>query len=111
MYSVLALFLVPAFVSGDPCTELAELVQATYDFVPATMPDGQRKAKFAAMDEVWKLVKSDKETYAPCLRKLLEAPDAQAWFRCDGSALLAEVDPSPASRVLEARLWSETSID
>lgn len=110
-WSVLAFLFAPVLGSGDPCAELAQLVQATYDFVPAQIPDAQRKPKFAQMDEVWKLVKSDKETYAPCLRKLLEAPDAQAWFRCDGSALLAEAEPSQASRVLEARLWSETSID
>jgi len=97
--------------ADDGCAPLTELVRKTYDFVPAKLPNEERKAKFAAMDAVWELVRSDRARFVPCLRELLAAPDAQAWFLCDGSALLSEVEPAPASFELQARLWSHTPLD
>jgi hypothetical protein len=101
----------PLFAQTDRCEQFTALVRKTYDFVPVEIPDERRKALFAAMDEVWNMAKSAPAVFTPCLRGLLEAPDAQAWFRCDGSSLLVELDPSRASLELKARLWSHTSIE
>src|SRR5882672_9942090 len=98
-------------VPGDRCEKLTQLVKSTYDFVPAKLGDAGRPAKFAAMDEVWKLAKSAPQTFASCLRSMLTAPDAQPWFLCDGSALLAEIEPTKESLELQARLWCATSMD
>ena len=101
----------PLLPQTDRCEQFTALVRKTYDFLPVQVPDEQRKARFAAMDEVWNLAKSEPAVFTPCLRGLLEAPDAQAWFRCDGSSLLVELDPSRASLELQARLWSHTPIE
>lgn len=106
-----AALLLALVLQEDPCEPLRVRVAATYDFVPARLPGGERKAKFAAMDAVWELVRSDRARFVPCLRELLAAPDAQAWFLCDGSALLAEVEPTRESLELQARLWSHTSLE
>lgn len=111
MSALAALVLAAGLQADGGCEPLAELVKKTYDFVPAKLPDGERKAKFAAMDAVWELVRSDRARFVPCLRELLAAPDAQAWFLCDGSALLSEVEPTRASLELQTRLWSHTALD
>jgi hypothetical protein len=48
---------------------------------------------------------------APCLRRMLEEPDASSFFRFDGASLLVKVDPSPASRGLQAKLWNDALLE
>jgi hypothetical protein len=102
----LALFCVP-----QDCAEFQKLVRETYDFRPSQLDAKQKQEKSARMDAFWKAVKAAPATQVPCLRAALEAADADAWFRVDGSALLVEVDPTQASKELQVKLWSAADLD
>lgn len=87
------------------CARLQALVHEVYGFRPSQLTAEEQKQKGADMDRVWKLVETDPAKLAPCLRLELEKPAADAWFRVDGSSLLVKVDPSRASKELQARCW------
>lgn len=114
MLATLALALFGSAPGAAPaldCAEFQRLVRATYDFRPSRLDAKQKEAKSARMDAFWKRVQGAPKELVPCLREALEAPDADAWFQVDGSALLVEADPSPASKELQARLWSAADLD
>jgi hypothetical protein len=110
MPTALALALALLLAQRD-CAELQLLVRETYDFRPSQLDAKQQQAKAARMDAFWTRVKQQKATLLPCLRSALEAGDADPWFRVDGSALLVEVEPTQASKELQARLWSNADLD
>ena len=58
------------------------------------------------MDGVWSLVKKDRATLLPCLRAALIEPNADAFFRFDGSNLLMSLDPTPESRSILVRSYA-----
>jgi hypothetical protein len=87
------------------CESFSKLVHEVYVFEPSTLSADEQKSKAARMDEVWTQVKAHSAELVPCLRKLLADPKANAWFLVDGSALLATVDPTPASKAIQAREW------
>jgi hypothetical protein len=93
------------------CANFNQLVKSTYNFRPAALNDEERTRKSAAMDKVWETVKTNKNELVPCLRQALEDPNADAWFRFDGSNLLASVDPSEASKRLQIRNYAVTRLD
>jgi hypothetical protein len=49
------------------------------------------------------LAKKDRVTLLPCLRAALADPNADAWFRFDGSNLLMSLDPSAESKSIVVR--------
>jgi hypothetical protein len=83
------------------------LVKKTYNFKPSRLSDSERNAKSDEMDKVWSAVKADPKVMAPCLRESVEDPQADAWFRIDGSSLLVEADSTPASKALKAKYWNK----
>ena len=104
---ILSLILICAFVycaaaqSDNSCDDFQKLVKATYNFKPSELSSSEQTVKSAAMDKVWEKVKNKPTFFAPCLRELLIAPDANRWFLFDGSCLLVEVDPSKTSKQIE----------
>src|SRR6266550_8080713 len=96
----------PAFVycqAKDSCGDFERTIKTTYNFRPALLSSSERDHKSTAMDQVWKMVKADQAGLLPCLRKALEDPQADSWFRFDGSTLLVSLDPSPDSKILLVR--------
>jgi hypothetical protein len=90
---------------GDPCADLQTRIRSVYDFRPSKLDAKGQEAKAKQMDEVWELVKKQRDVLVPCLRTALAAPDADRWFQIDGSALLLEVDPTPESRATKLAHW------
>ncbi len=92
--------LIPVSLQGqtDHCVSLQRLFKETYNFKPARVSEAERSAKSNAMDRVWSLVKKDRVTLLPCLRAALADPNADAFFRFDGSNLLVSLDPSRESK-------------
>jgi hypothetical protein len=101
---------VPQGGDGSGCGTLQELIHEVYVFKPSQLSKEQQEERGAQMDRVWKMVENDVKGLAPCLRKELEQPNADAWFRVDGSALLVKVDPSKESKALQLRLWSAADL-
>lgn len=107
---VLALWVWASAQHQDPCIHFRNLVKKIYNFKPSRLSDDEKKAKGAEMDKVWEAVKADREELPPCLRSALEDPEADPWFRIDGSGLLVDVDPSPDSKAVQAKYWSSADL-
>jgi hypothetical protein len=101
----------PAPQAPAACVELKRLVGTTYNFRPSKVTAAVRTAKGKDMDRVWAFAEAHAAEVVPCLREMLEAPDAGSFFRFDGASLLVKLDPSPASKSLEARLWSDAMLE
>jgi hypothetical protein len=94
------------------CADFNQLIKSTYNFRPALLAnDAERNQKSAAMDKVWETAKANKNELLPCLRKAIEAPDANLWFRFDGSNLLVSLDPSEASKKLQIQNYAAVNLD
>jgi hypothetical protein len=93
------------------CGEFDRAVRATYDFRPALLSESQRNQKSAAMDRFWDMTKSQQRKLLPCLRKALNDPQANNWFRFDGSNLLVSLDPSESSKELQLRSYTAVNLD
>lgn len=107
-------FILPAFVLGQAkssCSDFQATIRSTYNFRPALLSASERDQKSAAMDKVWEAVKADQTALLPCLRRLLEDPQADGWFSFDGSALLVSLDPSPAAKALQVRSYTTVNLD
>lgn len=94
------------------CADFDRLIKATYNFRPALLAnESERNKKSAGMDKVWETVKSNRAELLPCLRNALEDPAADKWFRFDGSKLLASLDPSDASKLLQIKNYAATDLE
>jgi hypothetical protein len=92
------------------CDEFARDVKATYNFKPSQLKgEAESDAKSAAMDRFWEKVKANQKELLPCLRAALKDPQADPWFRFDGSNLLVSLDPSRESK--EEQLRQYTAVD
>lgn len=97
---------------GDPCRAFHEKIRTTYDFRPALLAnDAERNRKSAAMDRVWESVKQNPGDLLQCLRRELEDPGADAWFRFDASNLLVSLDPSESSKKVQIKNYAAASLD
>ena len=96
---------------NQPCADFNQLVKSTYNFRPALLSEAEQTQKSALMDKVWEIVKARKNELIPCLRLALQDPEADAWFRFDGSNLLASLDPSEASNKLQIKSYAATRLD
>lgn len=96
--------------SGTPdCSRFQELVRTTYDFRPADLNSQQQRERGMDMTRFWERVEAAPGKFVPCLRTALLEPDANPWFLCDGSALLAKVDPTKESKALQTKVWANAS--
>jgi hypothetical protein len=93
------------------CDDFRALIKATYNFKPSKLSDAERDAKAGAMDKVWATAKAAPKELLPCLRAALESPDADQWFRFDGSNLLVELDPSHESKAVQVRNYTNVDLD
>jgi hypothetical protein len=93
------------------CSDLTQLIKTTYNFRPASLSDAEREKKSAAMTSLWKTVEANQNELLPCLRQALEDPNADQWFRFDGSNLLVSLDPSVASRQMQIRSYATVNLD
>jgi len=92
------------------CTNFQALVKATYTFKPSKLSDSERDSKAAAMDKVWDAAKANPRELAPCVRTMLESTDSDPWFRFDGSNLLVSLDPSPESKAIQVRHYTNADL-
>jgi len=95
----------------DACGELNALIRATYTFKPSRLSAAERDAKSKALDRVWNTAKSNPSELLPCLRTALQDPAADPWFRFDGVNLLVQLDPSPASKAMQVRYFTDVDLD
>ena len=101
-----------AYGQANPsCADFNQLVKSTYTFRPALLSEAEKDQKSAAMDKVWETVKSRRSELLPCLRQALDDPNADHWFRFDGSNLLVSLDPSEASKQTQIKSYTVTNLD
>ncbi|HLL76162.1 MAG TPA: hypothetical protein VK421_12960 [Pyrinomonadaceae bacterium] len=94
------------------CAGFQKAVKATYNFKPSQLKsEAESNAKSAAMDRVWEMVKARPAELLPCLRDALADPQADPWFRFDGSNLLVSLDPSAASKAEQVRQYTAVDLD
>jgi hypothetical protein len=101
---------IPAAQAQQSCTSFQALVKATYTFKPSQLSEAQRDTKVVAMDKVWNAAKANPRELVPCLRTMLESTDSDPWFRFDGSNLLVSLDPSPESKAIQVRHFTNTDL-
>src|SRR5262245_33699587 len=105
-------FQAPVFAQDkDTCAGFQQTVKSTYNFRPSRLTDSERNSKSVAMDRFWELVKADPIRLLPCLRIALQDAGADKWFRFDASSLLVELDPSPASKTIQVRSYTDADLD
>lgn len=106
--ALFGVLLIPVSLQGqtDQCASFQRLIKETYNFKPARLSEAEQTAKSNAMDRVWSLVKKDRVTLLPCLRAALAGPNADAFFRFDGSNLLLSLDPSAESKTIVVRSYA-----
>lgn len=93
------------------CDEFQKSVNSTYNFKPSSLTAAEQTAKSEAMDRFWEMVKKGSAKMLPCLRKSLDDPNADSWFRFDGSNLLVSLDPSEASKAALIRNYTAADLD
>ncbi len=108
---IIALPVIAAAQAKESCSSFQALIKTTYNFKPSKLSDAERDAKVEAMDKVWNMAKANAKELLPCLRVALESPDADQWFRFDGSNLLASLDPSPESKAIQVRNYTNADLD
>jgi hypothetical protein len=86
-------------------------VKKTYNFRDLHIPAAERAAKEKELDQFWTTVKAKKQAYLPCLVTGVKDPNSNPFFRFDGSNLLVEIDPSLASKTVQADVFMATDID
>jgi tetratricopeptide (TPR) repeat protein len=96
--------------SNAACGELARMVDATYGFRPSKLTKPEYDAKAKQLDAVWSYAEAHAAGVKGCLRQMLEEPRPGSYFPIDGSSLLVKIDPTSASRELQARLWTEANL-
>lgn len=112
--AIIVIFSLQPFVysqAKDSCASFQQLVKATYNFKPARLSDAERNSKSAALDQIWNTVKAHQNELLPCLRAALDDPQADPFFRFDGSSLLVEIDPSPSSKAIQIRSFTAVDLD
>jgi hypothetical protein len=93
----------------ETCKTIAAAERAMYGFHPAKLSDAERKAKSAAMDSYWSLVKRAGPAGADCLRALLQKQtDRFAVF--DEASLLYSLSKSAESRDVVALAIAKTDL-
>lgn len=95
----------------DNCARFQQTVKSTYNFSPSRLTDSERNSKSAAMDRFWEMVKADQKRLLPCLLIALQDTNADKWFRFDASSLLVDLDPSPASKAIQVRSYTDADLD
>jgi hypothetical protein len=101
----------PVFAQDkDTCAGFQQTVKSTYNFKPARLTDPERKSKLVAMDSFWEMVKADPERLLPCLRIAIQDASADKWFRFDASNLLVQLDPSPSSKNIQIRSYTDVDL-
>jgi hypothetical protein len=95
----------------DPCAEFNALAAKTYTFKSLRDPGLDPTQIEKDVDQFWATVKAKKQQYLPCLRKAVEDPKSNPFFRYDGSNLLVEIDPSLASKSLQATVFMASDMD
>ena len=98
-------------VAAGQCDAFSQRVKTTYNFNPANLNDVQRDMQAAKLDVFWNEVRQSSRTLLPCLRKALKEHNSGSFFAIDGSMLLVDIDPSPASKALEVRKFISADLD
>lgn len=93
------------------CATFKALVKKTYNFDAARLSDRQKMAKEKVLNQFWKVVKSQKKQYLPCLRAEVQNRNANKFFRYDGVNLLNSLDPSADSKKLMIEVYLATDLD
>jgi hypothetical protein len=97
-------------IAPGQCDDLEHQIKATYNFRAGRLSEAQIKAKSAELDIFWDKVKSSPRKLVPCLRHALREEVSDSFFNIDGSNLLVEVDPSPASKALQVRKFIQADL-
>jgi hypothetical protein len=107
---LLSFFTTPFLSSGqETCKSIAAAEKTMYGFHPAKLTDAERKAKSAAMDSYWNLVKSSGPAGADCLRaQLQKQTDGFAVF--DEASLLYFLSTSAESRDAAAQAIAKADL-
>lgn len=108
---IITISVIVAAQAKEPCSSFQPFIKATYNFKPSKLSDAERDAKVEAMDKVWNMAKANSKELLPCLRAALESPDADQWFRFDGSNLLVSLDPSPESKAIQIRNYTNVDLN
>lgn len=109
---LIASTLVPSWGQNqNSCTNLKNLINRVYNFKPSKLSPAEQKTKSAEMDKVWDAVRANPTELLPCLRAAIGEPQADPWFRFDGSRLLVEIDPSPTSKATQVKNWMSADLD
>jgi hypothetical protein len=98
-------------VRPGQCDVFNQTIKHTYNFKPAHFNDAQRSAKSSELDQFWNQVRESPAVLVPCLRKALREDTSPSFFSIDGSMLLVNIDPSPASKALQVREFIEADLD
>ena len=93
------------------CSQFETLVKNTYTFKPSKLSEAEKDEKGEAMDRVWKYAESNREAAVPCLWSLLKAPNADPFFRFDGSNLLVSLDPSREAKQLQVDIYATAPLE
>ncbi|HKP48288.1 MAG TPA: hypothetical protein VJT50_16925, partial [Pyrinomonadaceae bacterium] len=78
---------------------------------PANFNEEQRHQTSAQLDGFWNEVRASQPILLPCLRKELKAHTSGSFFAIDGSMLLVNLDPSPASKALQVQKFISANLD
>ena len=97
-------------IAAGQCEGLQQTIKNTYNFKPALLDDAQMKARSASLDVFWNQVRQSQATLVPCLRKALKEEKSGSFFNIDGSMLLVELDPSPASKALQVKKFIKADL-
>ena len=96
---------------NQSCASFQKLIAETYTFKPSRLKESEQEAKSKAMDKVWETAKANRVELLPCLREALVAPNADQWFRFDGSNLLVELDPTTESKKIQIQSYENVDLD
>ena len=111
---ILAFLLSPTAPAGGQATSatgsLHAEIQEIYDFHPHTLSRAQITQKSGLLDQFWTKAKSQRDVYAPELRRELADFSNPPFFLFDGSQLLLSLSDAPADRKIVLSAIAHTDL-
>jgi hypothetical protein len=96
---------------SDSCSQFSRVVKTTYNFKPSKLSEAAKDSKSAEMDRVWTMVKANPRVLIPCLTTAIKSPEADQWFRFDGSNLLVSLDPTSDSKAIQVNSYTQVDLN
>ena len=103
--------IVPSPIARDGNAPFEDRVRSIYNFKPSRISGKDQDLKAGEMDAIWSSVDRNPKALLPLLRKELQRPDQNPFFRFDGAQLLLQHSKEPGDLQLAADAMGQADLE